>query len=92
MAKGFANYVDGMAPPQKIHINVNSAWREMVRLAELFPDKDVYIYQVVKRMKWDAETKKIVSHGSHIPSDCVGSTIDKEAMVTRKSLKADKVA
>lgn len=68
MAKGFIIHVENSDAPQKVHKNIEGAYKEAYRLSELCPDKIVTLSHIVKRVK---NGKSI---GSHLPDDSPGIT------------------
>lgn len=61
MTKGFMLFVEGGNPPKKVHRQRGTGYRELYRLSDAAPDKEVVLFQVVKRVK---NGKSI---GSHFP-------------------------
>jgi hypothetical protein len=67
MAKGYMIFVEGQNPPRKVHNTMNSAWHEMIRLAEINEGKEIWIMILAKRMRKMPDDKKPTSVGSHFP-------------------------
>lgn len=86
MAKGYMLFVEGMEPPKKVHRSIQSAWREMHRLASLNPGKEVMLLHLYKRINLMPGEEQAESIGSHLPPDTRG-LVDKSELIRRAALK-----
>jgi hypothetical protein len=76
--KPYLIFIDGGNAPQVIHASEGSALKEANRLAKNFPDKEIMILQVLKRLK---STNGVVeSIGSHIPPMTASDLIPRKTM------------
>ncbi len=77
--KPYLIFVEGGNTPSHVHSTESSAYTEAYRLAEKFPDKEIMLLHIVKRLKHS--DKKTQSLGSHIPD------LTTKALVTARTLK-----
>lgn len=63
--KAYLIFIDGGNIPQSLHANETAAYQEAKRLAKKFPEKEIMLLQIVKRLK--SVNGELISLGSHIP-------------------------
>ena len=72
--KGYLIFVEGSNAPTRVHAGVREALAESHRLALKFPDKEVMLLHLTKRLK--AVDNKVESIGSHLPEIAILTTQD----------------
>lgn len=63
--KGFLIFIEGESAPTVVHDSDEKAMREAHRLARRFPEKQVMLLRMVKRLRGNEDGVK--SLGSHMP-------------------------
>lgn len=69
MAKGYMVFVEGEASPKMVHPSHKSAFKELHRLADLHPEKEVMLLHLTDRFMRGVGQDKAVSVGTHLPAD-----------------------
>ena len=72
--KGYLIFVEGSNTPTHVHVGAREALVEAHRLALKFPDKEVMLLHLTKRLK--AVDNKVMSIGSHLPETAILTTQD----------------
>jgi hypothetical protein len=77
-------FIDGGNIPQVVHATHEAAMAEATRLAKKFPEKEIMLLRVAKRLKF--ENGELVSLGSHVPP----VTITTNQLVRTKHFREEK--